>query len=292
MVNVTHDNDDRRPADKLILSVLMVVNESLLDGHDDFLLDLAAKLHCDESGGIVVDYLGDGGKHAELEKLLYNLGRSLFHAGGKLTDTDFVGDLHLELLLLGDLKLEPVHLVALFLSALGGGSLRISALLRLAVDLLFVLTAHIAAVRLCARHVLKLLVVLFNVYRRAAAGIDHALLGNLTRDMNALLLRRGSSGSSGGGGSSGSRRCSLRGCPFLRLCVGRLCSFCVGRLLCRRRLCGRGLLRSLENLLKACRLIMLGEVFKYNIQLVIFENLHMVLGRGDIVSQNLSNFLG
>ena len=60
----------------------------------------------------------------------------------------------------------------------------------------------------------------------------------------------------------------LRRCLFL-LFLGRLCFLCLG--------CGR------KDISKAARLIMLGKILEYYIQLVILKNLHMVFRSCSIV---------
>ena len=80
MIDVSHNNDDRSAADKILFLVFMVVNETLLNRYDHFLLDLAAELHCDKRGSIIVDDVGYGCEHSELYELLYYLSGSLFHA--------------------------------------------------------------------------------------------------------------------------------------------------------------------------------------------------------------------
>ena len=59
MVNVTHNDDDGRTTDKLVGAVLVIVDKPLLNGNDDLLLDLAAKLHCNERCGVVIHNVGN-----------------------------------------------------------------------------------------------------------------------------------------------------------------------------------------------------------------------------------------
>ena len=106
------------------------------------MLHLAAKLHGDERGGIVIDHVGHGRHHAELDELLDDLDRRFLHAGGELADVDLVGDADLELLLFRDLKLQALHLVALFLAALGACDLLL-ALLVPVLDLLLAAAADV-----------------------------------------------------------------------------------------------------------------------------------------------------
>ena len=44
--------------DEFVLGVDVIVDKTLLDRHDDLVLHLAAKLHGDERGGIVIDHIG------------------------------------------------------------------------------------------------------------------------------------------------------------------------------------------------------------------------------------------
>ena len=289
VVDVTHDNNDGSARNKILRLILMVVDKTLFDRDDNFLLDLAAELHRDKCRSIVVYHIGDGRKHAHLEQLLYDLGRSLLHARGKLAHGDLIRYLDLELLLLGDLKLELIHLVALFLTALRRGKLCLRALLGLAGDLLLVAAAQIIVVRLRAGHILELLVVLFDVDSSAAAGIDNALLRDLTRGVRLILLD---------GRCLLRRRCArLRGRLILRLCSGLIAGLCGGSGLCRLCCLGLcllrlGLRRDVEDVLKTCHLIMLGHIIKDNIQLVILKDLHVILRRGDIVREYLRYHLG
>ena len=64
MVDMTHDNDNGCTGDEFVLGILVVVDKALLNGDDNFLLDFAAKLHCNERCGIVIDNIGNGGENA------------------------------------------------------------------------------------------------------------------------------------------------------------------------------------------------------------------------------------
>ena len=285
VVNVTHDNDNRCSRHQILRLILMVVDKTLLNRNYDFLLDLAAKLHGDERRGVIVDNIGNGGEHAELEELLYDLGRGLLHTGGQFADGNFVGYLDLELLLLRYLKLKLLHTVSLFLTALGRGGLLVLALLGLADNLFLGAKAHIAGTGLAAGHILKLLVIFLNIHSRAAAGINNALLSNLARSVRLIGLL----------GLFGLLRSRLL--RLLRGCSGRLSRlflsrcrrlFRCGFLLCR----GSGLLRHLEDILKGRGLVMLGHILEDNVKLMILQHLHMVLRRRNIISQDLADHLG
>ena len=142
VVYVAHDDNDRRARDEFVLGIDVIVDQTVLNRHDDLMLHLAAKLHGDERGGIVIDHVGHGRHHAELDELLDDLDRRFLHAGGELADVDLVGDADLELLLFRDLKLQALHLVALFLAALGACDLLL-ALLVLVLDLLLAAAADV-----------------------------------------------------------------------------------------------------------------------------------------------------
>ena len=118
VVDVAHDDDDRAARDELVLGVLMVVDEALLDGHNDLALDLAAHLRGDEFRRVEVDGLVDRGHDAVLEQGLDDLGRGLLHAGGQLADGDLIGDLHGQRGLLDDLQAQAAHLLLLLVALL------------------------------------------------------------------------------------------------------------------------------------------------------------------------------
>ena len=60
VVDVAHDDDDRRAGDEFVLGIDVIVNKTVLDRHNDLVLHLAAELHGDERGGIVIDHIGHG----------------------------------------------------------------------------------------------------------------------------------------------------------------------------------------------------------------------------------------
>ena len=55
VVDMAHDNDDGGAWNEILRLILMVVYQTFLNRDDDFLFDLAAKLHRDKSRGIVVN---------------------------------------------------------------------------------------------------------------------------------------------------------------------------------------------------------------------------------------------
>ena len=136
VVDVAHDDHDRRTGDKLVCGVLMVVEQTLFDGDDDLVLDLAAKLGGDELRRVKVDGLVDRGHDAVFQQALDDLGHRLFHAGGQLADGDLVGDLDDQLRLLGNFKLEAAHFLLLLGAGLCAEALGLLLLFVLAADLL------------------------------------------------------------------------------------------------------------------------------------------------------------
>ena len=136
VVDVAHDDHDRRTGDELVGGILMIVEQTLLDGDDDLVLDLAAKLSGDEFRRVKVDGLVDRGHDAVFEQALDDLGRRLLHAGGQLADGDLIGDLDDQLRLLGDLELESAHLLLLLGAGLGAEALGLLLLFVLVADLL------------------------------------------------------------------------------------------------------------------------------------------------------------
>ena len=96
VVDVAHDHDDGGARLELFRPVLAVVDELLLHGDNDLVLDLAAELHGHERRGVVVDDVGERSHDAVLDERLDDLGAGLLHAGGQLADADGVGYLHLD----------------------------------------------------------------------------------------------------------------------------------------------------------------------------------------------------
>ena len=80
VVNVTHNNYDRRTADEFFFAVFVVVYEFFFHGYNNFFFNLAAELHSYESCGIIVDDIGYGCKNAKLNKALDDFSRRLFHS--------------------------------------------------------------------------------------------------------------------------------------------------------------------------------------------------------------------
>ena len=118
MVNVAHDHHHGSPGHQVLGLILAVVDQLLLDGDHHFLLHLAAHLLSDDSGGVEVDDLAEGGHDAVLHQALDHLSAGLFHPAGQLTHRDLRRDLHGERCFLGDLQLQAAQLLRLLLLAL------------------------------------------------------------------------------------------------------------------------------------------------------------------------------
>ena len=215
VVDVAHDDDDRRAGDEVLRLILAVVYEPLLDGDDDLALDLAAELHGHQGRGVVVDDVRQRGHYAVLYERAHDLGARLLHAGGQLAHADGVGDLDLELGLFGYLELQLLHALALFCAALGAGGGLLLALLLACSG-----TSPCRRCRSASRppravraggQAVEALVILAEVHVAAAARVDDALFRHLARDVGLLLL-------DGGLG-------------LLRVLLGALSRLCLGALL-------------------------------------------------------------
>ena len=304
VVDMAHHHHNGCSGDEIFRAVLMVVNEALLHGDDDFLLHLAAQLHCHQCCGVIIDDVGDGDEGAHLHQGLDHFGGGLLHSRGKLTHCDLVRNFHFELLLSGNFKVEACHLVTLFLTALCRGGLGVGALLGFALDLLLVAAPHVGAVGLVAAEILILFVVFVDIHGRTAARIHNTLLRHLTRRerlvglglLRRLILHLG----------SGCLLCTRRVLRLFAILPGLCLSFRLGSLalliLGRLAVCLVGFLffrlgsrssggRNLKDLFKAGHLIVLGHVFKNDVQLLVGKNLHVVFGRSKILGHNRSNVL-
>ena len=137
VVDVAHDDHDRRTGDELVSGILMIVEQALFDRDNDLFFDLAAHLNGNKLGSVEIDGLVDGGHDAVLDQALHDLGGSLLHAGGQLADGDLIRDLDHELRLFRDLELQAAHLLLLLGTGLRAELSRLLlALVVLAVDLL------------------------------------------------------------------------------------------------------------------------------------------------------------
>ena len=80
VVYMAHHHNNGCSGDEIFRAVLMVVNEALLHGDDDFLLHLAAQLHCHQCCGVIIDDVGDGDKGAHLHKGFDHFSGCLLHS--------------------------------------------------------------------------------------------------------------------------------------------------------------------------------------------------------------------
>ena len=181
MVDVAHDHNHGRAGHQILFLVLGGVNEALLNGDHNFLLDLAAQLFGDERGGIEVDDVAQGGHDPVLNEALDHLGAGLLHTGSQLADADLVRNEHLDRGLPGDLLLQTAHTVLLLLTALiaEGAALTSTALTLIvpALDLLLTAPILLPVLTPLVREGLQMLVVLLKVHIAAAAGVNHLLGG-------------------------------------------------------------------------------------------------------------------
>ena len=274
VVDVAHDDDDRAARDELVRGVLMIVNEALLNGHNDLALDLAAHLRGDEFRRVEVDGLVDRGHDAVLEQGLDDLGRGLLHAGGQLADGDLIGDLHGQRGLLDDLQAQAAHLLLLLVALL-----RAEGRLLAALGLILVLAGDLL---LAAGEILRALgdehvhaVVKAVGIDGDGRGIDDAalalalLLLGLGGLVGALRSGRGICGRSAALCGLG---CGLRGLGLLRL-----------GLLCLR---GHG-----EHLLQRSDLVLLRDHVEHNVQLLVRQHLRVAARLLKIFSNDLRNIL-
>ena len=150
VVNVAHNNNDRRTFDQLIGAVLFLGEQALFDRNMNFMLHLCVEFLCDQGGGIKIDHIGSSVHFAHLHELGNNLGHVLLQAGSQLANSDLIGDGDFELGVAGLFQLDA-------LQALGFGFTAAAKLLAAAViavvELFFfagggvlALAGHIAAV--------------------------------------------------------------------------------------------------------------------------------------------------
>ena len=290
VVNVAHDHYHGGAGLEVLLLVLGGVDQLLLDGDHDLLLHLAAQLHSHQGGGVVVDDLAEGGHHAHLHQGLDHLGAGLFHAGGQLAHADLVGDHHLQRGFFGDLQLEAAHLLGLLLLALVAGAL-LAAALALGVAALELLLAAALLLTL-GGETLQPLVILIQVHRAAAAGVHHLLGGDagcgLALDGLLLGLAAGAGLLLGlaalrGGGLLAVG--GLLGGPALLVGGGGLLGLLRGGL-------GGLVVHILIDGGDGLHLIVLGQVFKDNGQLLLGQGLHVVLGGMSVLGEDVHDLLG
>ena len=308
MVDVTHDNHDRAAGLQLLGGVGVIVDQTLLDGHSGLVLDLAAHLHGDQCGGIVVDDLTDGGHDAQLDQLLDHLRAGLLHTAGQLAHGNFVRDMDGQRGFLGDLQLQAAHLLMLLVAGLGALEAALLFLV-LALGLLAAADALLAAgdVLHALRDQLIHMIVEAVGVDVGRGGIDHAALALA---LGLLLLRRLLRSGLGLFGSRRRRRIltglrlrlwllSLLGPVLGFFLLGLVLRLALGFLLLRldRRLSGLrlrlALLRRGVHLLDGFDLVLLRQHVKDQIQLFLRQHLLMALGLAVFLRHQLhDNFVG
>ena len=150
VVNVAHDDDNRRTLDEVCGVVLFLHEEALLDGDMDLVLDLGVEFLGDQGGGVEIDDVRDGVHLAHLHKLGNNLGSVLLQAGSQLADGDLVGDGDFQLRVAGLFQLNALQALSLGLAAaaklLAAAVVAVIELFFFAGGLVLALAGHIAAV--------------------------------------------------------------------------------------------------------------------------------------------------
>ena len=265
VVNVTHNDNDRIAGLKLLCLILVLVEQLLLDGNVNFLLDLAAHFLRNDRCGIVVDDLGDGRHDAELDEALDNVRCGALHAGSELADRDLVRDHDLDRDLLERrhllLTLQAAHLLLLLLTALVAE--RLGALVGLLGQLLLLAALGLHSLGLCVNQLIYMIIIFCKVYVAGAAGINAVNLLYLA--LCRLLLHD----------------------RLLSLGLGLLFGFRLGllRLLAGCTLC-------VQRTFHVAYLIMLGEILENDRQVGIVKHLHVILRCRAILRQNFSDLLG
>ncbi len=284
VVNVTHNDHDRRSADEVRLVVLAVVDELFFDGDDDLLFDLGVELHRDQRGGVKVDGVGGGDHGAHEERLFDDLGDRGFQAQRQLVDGDLVGYLHRDGLLLA-LHGDSFQTLRLGLAL----ALLSAALLLGAVGefLLFGGVVAVGAARLggVARQIVILGIVALHVHI-GGAGVDDLALALVVRGFALLLLGLGRLGS----------RCGLAFLAFFAVLFG-------SGLVCRRlfvllRLLPDRLLRLFELGVSHRKIgvevldgMLLSKHVKQNVQLALGERGHGLFVYVAVFFEYLGNLL-
>ena len=181
VVNVTHYNYDRITRLQALRIVGSILEQTLLNGHNDFLFYLGAEFLSNQGSGIEVDGLVKVSHNAQVEQLLDYLGSCYLQSGSQLGYNDLVRDLNLELLLSCALKFKALELLSLCLAL---AVERLALVLGLLLDLLFALEAVVGHSS-CGSDGLVALVVLIKL-NVAAAGVYH--LRYLLAALNSLAL--------------------------------------------------------------------------------------------------------
>ena len=289
VVNMTHDHHHRIPELQGSIVVLAVVDDPFLNRNHDLPLYLGMELAGYQIGGIKIDLLVGGGHDAHHHQFFDDLCGGGLQTQSQLRYGDGVA--HRD----GDGLLLPLHLDTAQPFGLGfPAGMGLAVLLGFLVDLLL---PHRTAVTLYPvgglRQHIEFFIVPTHVDLRCT-GIHrtpfHRRLGpgGLFRLLLRLWLRLA------GTGALGLTLLSRR------LLSGRLASR-IGRR--SGRLCGgsrrgdRFLLRLLlfrsggEIGVEILHLMLLGEVFKHQIQFVLLQRGHALLGRVHVLTQQLDHFL-
>ncbi len=113
VVNVTHNDYNRAAGLEICIVIVGIVDKTLLNGNDNFLLYLCAHFLSYERSCIEVDLLIDGSHYTQLHQLLDDFCSSSLQTGSQLADCDGIGDEHLQLLLSCSLQLQSLELLSL-----------------------------------------------------------------------------------------------------------------------------------------------------------------------------------
>ena len=117
VVDVAHDHHNRIAWQKVLIVIRTVVDDAVLDGHDDFLFHLHAQLGGYDLSRIIINDLVDRGHHAEGHQLFDNLRGSTLHHSGEVTHGNFIRHLDDKLRLFGALRGDPLEALRLRLPA-------------------------------------------------------------------------------------------------------------------------------------------------------------------------------
>jgi len=91
VVDVTHHHNDRVAGQQGGFVVNAVVDDAVLNGHDDLFAHLRAEFRRDDFSGIVIDYFVDACLHAEQEQFFDDFGGGHFQHRRQFADGNFVG---------------------------------------------------------------------------------------------------------------------------------------------------------------------------------------------------------
>ena len=285
VVDVTHDHHHGRTAFQLLGGIHMIVDDPIFDGDGDFLFHLAAHFGCHKFGGVEIDGLVDAGHDAVFHQQLDDFTGGLFHLACQLAHGDFLGDLHGDGSLPGDLHLEAAHLLLLLVPGLAALELVVLLVLLLlfaAADLLLAAGEILGALGDQAVHT----VVKPGGVDLHSRGVHHPALPLAFR-LPGLL-------GTGRLRTAGLLNTALLPGSGLLLpgLLGYLLGFGFflfgsGLLLLRLFLGLHG-----KDLLQGGNLMVLGHYGKYHIQLFLRQHLGVGLGLDAVFGQNLRDFLG